>query len=533
MTWLAGLISADGWIEKRKSGSLAYYIASVEKEWLEQIQKELALFGIESTIQKNNRLYIKNPKRLTRLMRQYALPYLMKRKAKLLEDAYEFEFANNEIQRLINDPCYFAERSFNIKLYRYQKEILKAIAPRRKILIIKGRKIGITFLASIACLWWACTHSHHIVSIVSLFKRQAKVTLRFITRLLLKNQELLYELVDMPYGLTKESIRFRNGSIIQALGCNRPYGDNLRSEEAHFLVVDECILLYDKQWDAVEPLTAHSHGPEIYITTAGGEGSYMHRLLDVAKRDPNMLVFELPACKRTNGEITDILCPDMTKERLQKALAELKPLAFDREYCCKWIGLANQVFTKIPILKIGEELEVTREYYAGVDVGQVENPTVLTVIRGDNEKARVVFTREWRRATSNRELANNIYQALKRFNPIETTVDTTGLGIGLFQELEYMPLTFHPVKIKPQSKNQLIFDLQAGLNEEKLWIREDQDQLLYELRNFFAELMKGTDLYQFTSISTDDYVLSLALAWHALQRSYQGAPQQLRMVVRK
>jgi len=178
-------------------------------------------------------------------------------------------------------------------------------------------------------------------------------------------------------------------------------------------------------------------------------------------------------------------------------------------------------------------LETTREYYAGIDVGQVENPTVLTVIRGDDKKAKVVFTREWRRVASNRELANNIYQALARFKPYETVVDSTGPGIGLYQELEYTPLSYHPIKIKPQNKNLLIFDLQAGLNEEVLWIPESQQQLIYELRNYFAELMKGTELYKFTSISTDDYVDSLALAWHALQRAYQAPPQPLRMVARK
>jgi len=535
LIWVAGILSADGTIQRTQHGALRYRIYSQEKLWLQHIQRKLSLIGIKTTInEKHGYLHIWNPQYFTSLIREYAQDYLMQRKAKQLKEArYEFEpISETEIDKLINDPVYFNERLFNVRFYPYQKEILRSIQPKRKIIVLKGRKIGITFAAACAALWWAATHSFHIISIVSLFKRQAKVTLRFIQKLLYKNPEIMHDLIDLPYGMTKETIRFNNGSIIQALGCNRPYGDNLRSEEAHFLIVDECILFYDKQWNAIEPLTAHSHGPAIYISTAGGEGSYFHRVVELAKSAPDHKLFILPACKRRNGEITNILCPDMDLQRLQNALKELKPLAFDREYCCQWVGLANQVFTKIPLLKLGMSLQVEPTYLAGIDVGQVENPTVLTVIKGSYEKAKVIFTREWRRAPSNRILAQNIYKALIRFNPLEVIVDRTGSGIGLYQELEDTPLPIYGIDIKPKMKNRLIFDLQAALNEECLYIDERQEQLLYELRNYFAELIKGSELYKFTCVSTDDYVDSLALAWHGIERMEKAKPIQLKMEAR-
>jgi len=449
IAWLAGLISTDGSIKWQGKNKLKYEIYSSEKYWLQQIKKILELAEIESNIRNYGKpnlfvLYLKNPSQVTKMLRNYGLDYLIQRKAQRVIDA-DYEFSREDLIRLVKEPAYFAKKLFDIDLYSYQIKVLETIKPEHKTIVIKGRKIGLSYAAAIGALWWAATHPKHKVLIVSLYKDQAKIILNYVKEILYRKPELLNEFIDLPWGLTKTKFTFRNGATIEATGCNRPYGDNVRGKDADFLIVDECVLLYDKQWAVVEPLTAHSKGPRLYISTAGGEGSTFHRQVKYAEHEEDVTLFELPACKREGNQIKDILCPAMDEKRLLSALRDLKPLSFDREYCCRWVGMENQVFTKFKILKPGEIWECGPHHYVGIDVGQVNNPTVLTVIRGDYDRAKVIFTREWRR-------------------------------------------------------------------------EETQEQLLYELRSYFAELLEATKLYRFTCLSTDDYVDSLALAYHPIAK---------------
>ncbi len=94
LAWLAGIISSDGSIMKRKSGNgLIINIASVELDWVVQVRQRLSEIGIETTVEPyTNRnafkIYLKHPYDVRNLLLKYTEPYMMTRKFKTLQEPY-------------------------------------------------------------------------------------------------------------------------------------------------------------------------------------------------------------------------------------------------------------------------------------------------------------------------------------------------------------------------------------------------------------------------------------------------------------
>jgi len=76
--WLAGLLSSDGCVGKRKdSKTVRYIIYSTELDWLEKIKPKLLTIDIESTLGKVDNclskqgcyfIYLKDPYKITTLL---------------------------------------------------------------------------------------------------------------------------------------------------------------------------------------------------------------------------------------------------------------------------------------------------------------------------------------------------------------------------------------------------------------------------------------------------------------------------------
>jgi len=419
---------------------------------------------------------------------------------------------------LKKSPSFFSETLFKVRLYPYQKEILDSAYHHETNIILKGRQVGLTYIAALLSIHRAATLPKSTTLILSLNLRQAQETLRYCKKFLLDHQPIYKDfIIQFPPGLTETEIRFKNRSRIVASGCTRPNADNVRHFHAHLLIIDEASLLYDKMFSAIEPITARTHGTRIFISTPGAEGSLFHQLYVKAKqgRLPNSKVWELPACKLENGEIKNILCPDMTEQRLRGALETLGKLNFEREYCGKWLGMENQLF---PLLKIIEPPypKVEGNIYGGVDVGKVNHPTVLTLLKGDSRKSMVLGTWEWYRLTT-RQQASHIATICERWKVRKLIIDKSAMT-DLPNELRQFGITCEGKEFSKTYKQKIIFDLAKAIEEERILIPRREEELVYQLRNYVGEL-RG-DTWKFTCLGgKDDYIDSLALAYQALPKT--------------
>jgi len=317
--------------------------------------------------------------------------------------------------------------------------------------------------------------------------------------------------------------------------CTRPSASNVRNFHANLLIVDEAALIYDEMFAAITPVVRGMENPqEIYISTAGRIGSFFHRQFVEARKQgvpqgvegpKGMAWFSVPSSE----------CPRIDLKDLERERERLGKIRFEREYCCVFHGAANQVFPQIPRWNYVLPQKTERPCYIGIDVGLMVNPTVMLVLEEvpkevDGEEkvvARTCRIFEWRRV-STQQMFREIQMILPNFNVKRMVVDVEGIGEGLFTLLLNANLPVHGMKIKDKQKNDLIFELAEAFERKELWLPEEEDErhreLVFELEGYTAEPSKSKPgIYVFDSVvGREDYVIALALAWHARKiESYQ------------
>jgi len=424
----------------------------------------------------------------------------------------------------LRNPSIFAREVLLVKPYWYQDEIFEAVPKYSTIVVLKGRQIGITWSMGIVALWFASTHENAKVLVLALNLDQAQEVINAIKAILVKftERELVEFGIKEPVyqrGLLATKVHLKNGANIEAKGCTRPRADNVRSRRADLKIVDEAVLLYDEMLSAIEPVTTRG-GKSIYVSTAGAEGCYFHRTLTQIKEEKleDAIAFELPSCKvDEDGNISDILCPDMTINDLIKLQGVLGNLNFKREACCLWLGSTNQIFPMEDNFRVPKILDVGGRNYAGLDVGGTNDPSVFIILQGTLKKACITYRRSWRPKTPLDKIARDIAKvyAKKRFR---LKVDQTGRGFAILKPLEDNGVPYKGIEISRPRKNKLMFSLSSAL-EDTLKVPQEFHQTLYELRSYYGEQGKGTNLFNFFSITTDHDVDSTALAWDAIPKT--------------
>jgi hypothetical protein len=495
----------------------------------------------------------------------------------------EQELSGNALKnfrKLQADPVLFYEiflQEDGEELYDYQKELMWDIAQRPMIdnpiykdyIVLKGRQIGASWISGILALWGAMMHDHWEVVVVSFNLEQAQRILGYAKSFAerLKKRGLYKKFVEGQRGT---NLRFKNGSIITAVGCTRPEAHNVRNYHAHMLFIDEGALVYDKMFPSITPLTAQTGGKMIMLSTAGSVGSMFHRLWQdgntaAGLREDYGHAFKEFAEGYTNREAkrmaeekigrqwNEILkiksytipsseCPDLTPEKLNSERRNLGEIRYMREYECIWAGTSDQIFTNIPTYSLDRMITRTKKQcFGGMDVGKAEDPTVLIIIEAFQDYMpiqidgvtkevfvpyRVIFVKEWKRERM-RTIANYIKeQVMPRFNLRLIAIDITGgHGDELMRDMVELELPCKGLKVKHKSKNNLMLGVDAlddAFMAKKLWINRHvndlgAEDLRFELAGYIGKLT-STGYYVFDStVDRDHKVDSLAYCWDAVK----------------
>jgi len=417
--------------------------------------------------------------------------------------------SSQKLVGLQNDPVKFYNEFLKIKgekLHWYQKEFLRCKA--RVITVLKGRSIGISWAGGIKALHRALLWPNQNVLIVSWNEDQAKKILEYAKMFVRRNSDLESLVRSSP----SLALVFRNGSRIDATGTTRPNADNVRNFHCNLLFVDEAALIYDEMFAAITPTTRGMENPqEIYISTAGRVGSFFHRQF-LAARKHGTKQGEVAPDGSAWFMIPSTECDRISEEELQTERERLGKLRFEREYLCQWVGAKNQIFPKVPKLQYNLPMRSEQPCVAGLDVGLVENPTVLVVLEPiDDERMRVVNVTEWRR-TGTEEMFPEIMQLLEMYNVKRLIIDAEGIGEGLFTLLLGANAPVHGMKIKDKQKNELMFNLARLLEKEQVYLPKDGNEatreLNFELQSYIATPSKSKPgIYKFDSlIGREDYV---------------------------
>lgn len=133
---------------------------------------------------------------------------------------------------------FFSTKEHPIKLFPFQKVIIRQIGNCQFIDDVESRGLGKTFKAALALFGLAVLYPNSEGLIVSKTARQAILTIKYIRNLAEKNNNVAREIKSSKITKDYACVILRNGSILEAMAMSID-GSNIRGLRKKFVYVDE------------------------------------------------------------------------------------------------------------------------------------------------------------------------------------------------------------------------------------------------------------------------------------------------------
>jgi hypothetical protein len=305
---------------------------------------------------------------------------------------------------------------------------------------------------------------------------------------------------------TELKIELKNGSIMQLIGADTfektSVGTNPRG-----IVFSEYSINDPNVWEYVRPILAVNKEAWVIFNFTPRGKNHGWKLLQIAKNNSQDWFWEILTVDDTGV---------LSREDIDKERREGMPEAMiQQEFYCKFLEGANQFFTRIrDNLHDGfDGAEPEHLYRIGCDLAKYQDWTVITPL--DLNTFKVGNQERFNQIDWNLQKAK-IEAFVRKYNNGQLTIDSTGVGDPIVEDLERAGLTINPYKFSETSRRQLLDNLSLNLAQDRLKLPKDEG-LLDELENFqFVLGDSGKIKVEVPEGLTDDRVMSLALAvWDA------------------
>ena len=224
-----------------------------------------------------------------------------------------------------------------IKLYNFQKRVLKALVENRFNVVLASRQIGKTTILTIFALWMICFHDDYRVLLIANKQETAKN--------IFKRIKLAYEMLPnyMKPGViayAKEGMELENGSSI---GISTTTSDAARGESINCLLLDEAAFILsefmDDFWESVFPVISSSKKSKIFmLSTPNGVGNLFFNTYTDAVAGKNGWHHERVDWHEVPGR------DDKWKEMTMRALGSEE--SFNQEYGNEFRAAGENIFDK-------------------------------------------------------------------------------------------------------------------------------------------------------------------------------------------
>lgn len=266
-----------------------------------------------------------------------------------------------------------------IKLYPYQKRILKSLVDHRFNVVLASRQIGKTTILTIFALWMICFNDDYRVLLIANKEGTAK---NIFKRIRLAYEMLPNFLKPGVINYAKEGMELSNGSSI---GISTTTSDAARGESINCLLIDEAAFIpaefMNDFWESVFPVISSSKKSKIFmLSTPNGVGNLFYNIYTEATNDANGWHHERVDWWEVPGR------DEKWKEMTVKALGSQE--AFDQEYGNQFRAAGENALDKDqmeefernapePVLESDDgcyqiwKTKTPRHFYSiGVDVGE-------------------------------------------------------------------------------------------------------------------------------------------------------------------
>ena len=296
-----------------------------------------------------------------------------------------------DIKKCRQNLLYFAENFFYIinpekgkkqviKMFPYQKQILRTLRDNNKVILLASRQCGKTTLLTIYALWVASFNDYQNIVIVA---NKESTAIEVFRRIKLAYEELPLWIKPGVISFATTSCEFDNGSRIS---ISTTTGSAARGMTITTLLLDELAFIepasiLEDFWRSVYPTISRSPTAKVLIaSTPNGTGNLFYKLFNGAEKKENGFVYErvrwydIPgrdeAWKlneiRTMGSVESFLQEYETVFLASGESSINEELFAEMSQKCK----DPKIILEEGNYKIWEDPDSTRVYVAGVDISE-------------------------------------------------------------------------------------------------------------------------------------------------------------------
>lgn len=198
----------------------------------------------------------------------------------------------DEIMKCGRDPTYFINtycKIFHPKrgvipfaTFPFQDQCVRDFVKNRFNIVLKSRQLGLSTITAAYSLWLALFHKAKEILVIA---TKLSTAVNFIKKVRVMLKSLPTWLCISQFEATRQEVRFKNGSRVQAIPTSEDAG---RSEALSLLIVDEAAWIrnFEDIWTGLYP-TLSTGGSAIILSTPNGVGGQYYQLYSGAESKTN------------------------------------------------------------------------------------------------------------------------------------------------------------------------------------------------------------------------------------------------------
>jgi phage FluMu gp28-like protein len=411
------------------------------------------------------------------------------------------------------DPLIFCEETLGITPTAYQTTLIQQFESNQFVAARWARQSGKSHTISALLLHYALCNPNSNIAIVGPSWRQTKLIIKQINGFLTKIPQSQYK---KP---RKTIVTLTNGSNIEAYP-NNP--ETIRGPKLHIVYADEFNFIPNDEelYDAMLFTLGTTNGKFVCTSTPWRSDSIFHHIFhDPAYSDYAKSHVTYQEALEPNGPLKQQILT-----RIQHQL-EGDPSRWRREMQAEWAENEDAWLSQALITKCIDHTleyntfgqEICGNFYAGLDLGKHQDPSVLAIIKTEQHKMQLVHLHRFPLETPYASVIGYVKTISQRWRTIhKTLVDQSGVGEYITEDMTNTGLdSTEGVTFTMETKQEMAQHLKEAMMEERLLIPYDSE-LIAELHLERYELSKEGKTKLFHPMGThDDRFWAVALAAYA------------------
>lgn len=387
-----------------------------------------------------------------------------------------------------------------IKLFnphRGQREVIKYIEDDSVFFItcVIGRQWGKSLLGMNTAVKWAVDNKKCVVYWISPVDSQA--------------HKVYKQILDAIYhtGVIKSNkgakgdteIVLVNGSKI--LFRSAASEDSLRGESVDYMILDEGAFIKKETVDMVLLPMLNVKGKKCMLLTTPKSKNYVYDWF-LRGSDDNFPDWKSFRFSTLDSPYSNDNLIEMFKNTLPQKL-------FEQEILAEFIDSAS-VFNNINELMVLDPISgpvYGGEYYGGIDIGLINDASVLSILDGDGNLIKYYRFEK----VESPELIEEIVRLNSIWKFRKIYIENNNQGLTIYQELKRKISCIRDINTNQKTKPEMINKLIHAFNMKEIKLVKDE-LLRIELEAFIFKQRDGKIKFEADSGFHDDIVMSLAMA---------------------